>query len=47
MFRINVQVEYQGKSYTAVDWDGSTRSYQLRGDDNSLVWAAESDLMVI
>ncbi len=43
MFRINIEVEYQGRAYTAV-WDGSTRRYQLRGDDNELVFAAESDL---
>jgi hypothetical protein len=47
MFRINVRVEYQGKQYTAEYWDGSTRRYQLRGGDNELVFAAESELSVV
>jgi hypothetical protein len=47
MFQINIKVEYQGRAYTAVYWDHSTGRYQLRGDDNELVFAAESDLKVI
>jgi hypothetical protein len=47
MFRINVRVTYRGKLYTAVGYESSTKRYMLRGLNNELVFAAESDLTVV
>jgi hypothetical protein len=47
VFSINIKVSYQGKPYIAVGYEYSTKRYQLRGDDNELVFAAESDLTVV
>jgi hypothetical protein len=46
VFSINVPVRFQGKTWTAIGFDNSAGTYQLRGDDGQVVTVSARTLEV-